>query len=93
MNWKTYECGSCAYLVFVEEGTTQPPAKPSHCPMCRSPMYDAPGADTPPDEPTYECGECGYSLRVPEKAMRPYKCAQCNFTFPTTPKRRVQHKL
>lgn len=89
MSWKPYECGSCAYLIFVEDGA----ANPSLCPMCRSPMYDAPDEGEPPEEPTWECGECGYSLRVPEKAMQPYKCAQCNFTFPATPKRRVQHKL
>lgn len=89
MSWKPFECGSCAYLLFTEEGH---PA-PSLCPMCRGPLYDAPDAAEPPEETDCKCGECGYSLRIPKNATPPYKCAQCNFTFPTTPKRRVQHKL
>ncbi|MEW5947589.1 MAG: hypothetical protein AB1742_15475 [bacterium] len=86
---KAYECNNCAYLIFAEETA----APPNSCPMCRGPMYHTDKIVKNEGAASYTCGECGYAFQTPAGALMPYKCAQCNFTFPSTPRRKVEHKL
>lgn len=89
MEYKAYECVSCAYIIFVEGGKPVP----SMCPLCRSPMNEVAEPEEQPEEQIWQCEECGSSFMVPPKAQKPYKCIQCNATFPSTPGRKGKYKL
>jgi DNA-directed RNA polymerase subunit RPC12/RpoP len=88
MEHTLFECNSCSYVIFVAVGARAPQS----CPYCRGGMY-AVGVYKPPAGTDYTCGECGYEFRIPAGASPAYKCARCNFTFPSTPGRRVDHRL
>ena len=83
-----YECNACSYTIAVA-----PDARaPAMCPVCRSRMSPA-GQGDPQPGTDYECGQCQYRFRVPQGGDPAYKCAACNFTFPSEPNKRVDHKL
>jgi hypothetical protein len=83
-----YECNSCSYTLIMEDDNK----KSLWCPHCRATMYPA-DIEKPEDCAGYECPECSARFCVPGGALKPYKCPRCNYTFPTTPDRRVKHKL
>ena len=83
-----YECNSCSYVLIIENDDK----KSLWCPSCRATMYAA-DIEKPEDCAGYACPECGIRFCVPRGVLAPYKCPRCNYTFPTTPVRRVQHRL
>ena len=90
MAWKVYECNSCSYNIFLSEEEKK---LPDSCPMCRGPMYKAGEIEEKRDAINRKCSECGFSFNTAADALPSYKCPNCNFTFPTTPGRKVEHKL
>lgn len=83
-----YECNSCGYTLFMDAGTR----KPSWCPSCRATMYPV-DLPAPANCAEHVCEECGVKFRTAPETMAPYKCPSCNQTFPSTPDRRLKHKL
>ena len=88
MSHRLYECNACSYAIFADEAARAP----AWCPICRSLMSPA-GGESAPEGADYACPECGYAFRVPRGSAPAYKCAACNYTFPSQPNKRVDHKL
>ncbi|MEN3045486.1 MAG: hypothetical protein ABDH49_00640 [Candidatus Hydrothermales bacterium] len=81
----SFECKSCATLIGIAENK-----EPNFCPLCRGKMVKI--------EPEINfrkkviCPDCKNEFLV-EENFSPYKCAFCNFTFPTSPHRRFEERL
>ena len=85
MELKAYECKSCGTVIWVPEDQDEP----LYCPICRSSLTEV---NIPFDEAAkrFECPECGSVFYM---KGTPYKCAYCNYTFPTTPYRTQEERL
>lgn len=87
MRLKAFECKACGALVFVGPREMRAPS----CPICRAGTEKIEGAKQN-NLAEHKCPECGYHFYVPQGSS-PYKCANCNFTFVTTPKKRGEERL
>ncbi len=83
-----FQCRGCGTLVFVRPGTEEP----LWCPLCRLGLVAVPPPDPLPEIQWWTCPECGESFALPA-GETPYKCAFCNYTFPSTERRLFPEKL
>ncbi len=85
MEFRSFECKGCGTVIWVPETQDDP----LYCPICRSGMTEV---EIKPDEKAkvFTCPECGNEFLTTKP---PYKCAYCNYTFPTTPYLRQEERL
>ncbi len=85
MELKSFECKGCGTVVWVPIDQDDP----LYCPLCRSGLTEV-VLEMGENVSEYRCPECG-NVFFMEKT--PYKCAYCNYTFPTTPYLRQEERL
>ncbi len=85
---RIFQCRGCGTLVF---GKPEAP-EPSWCPLCRLGLVEVHRPDPPPPVRWWTCPECGETFGMLQQET-PYKCAYCNYTFPSTEHRWFPEKL
>ncbi len=84
---RAFQCRGCGTVVFVPEEAPDP----LWCPLCRLGLVEV-HLEPPPNLKQWHCPECGADFWMqPDEA--PYKCAYCNYTFPSTERRLFKEKL
>ncbi len=85
MELKSFECKGCGTIIWVPEEQ----GEPLYCPLCRSSLTEV-NVKLDKEAKEYTCPECENKFSI---VKPPYKCAYCNYTFPSTPYLKQDEKL